>query len=129
MVQRSGFLGKTDVGQERFEAGDAIVADKGFDIGERLKSRKLKLNHPPYMRDKKKFSPDEVVETRRIASLRIHVERAIERKLIKNFKALHHQSINMCVVASRLVKVFTFLTTLMPPLAPPVESSDNLLDL
>ena len=55
------------------------MADKGFDIGELLKSRKLKLNHPPYLRDKRPFSPDEVVETPRIASLRIHVERAIER--------------------------------------------------
>ena len=103
------------------------MADKGFDIGEMLKSRKLKLNHPPYLREKKQFSPDEVVETRRIASLRIHVERAIER--IKNFQALHHLPINMCVVASRLVKVFAFLTTLMPPLVPPVESGNNLLEL
>ena len=45
LVQHSGFLGKTDVRQERFEAGDAIMADKGFDIVELLKSRKLKLNH------------------------------------------------------------------------------------
>ena len=129
LVQRSGFWGKTDVGQERFEAGDAIMAVKGFDIGELLKSRKLKLNHPPYLRDKKKFSNDEVVGTRRIASLRTHVERAIGGKLIKNFQALHHLSINICVVASRLVQVFAFLTTLMPPLVPPVESSDNLLEL
>ena len=27
LVQRSGFLGKTDDGQERFEAGDAIMAE------------------------------------------------------------------------------------------------------
>ena len=99
MVQRSGFLGKTDVGQERFEAGDAIMADKGFDIGELLKSRKLKLNHPPYMRDKKKFSPDEVVETRRIASLRIHAER--ELLSVSLLRTLKHCTINQSNVRCR----------------------------
>ena len=66
------------------------------------------------------------METRRIASLRIHVERAIER--IKNFQALHHISINTCVVTSRLVKVCTFLTTLMPPLVPATDLDEALQD-
>ena len=126
LVQRSGFLGQTEDGQDRFEPGDAVMADKGFNIGDLLESCKLKLNHPPYLRGKQQFTADEVVETRRIASLRIHVERAIER--IKNFQALHHLSINTCVVASRLVKVCTFLTTLMPPLVPATDLDEALQD-
>ena len=58
------------------------MADKGFEI-EDLLLIGVKLNIPPFLRGKKQFSDNELVATRRIASLRIHVERAMER--IKNF--------------------------------------------
>ena len=51
------------------EAGCSVMADKGFDMAEYLIPRGIQLNIPPFLR--------------RIASLRIHVERAMER--IKNF--------------------------------------------
>ena len=37
------------------------------------------LNIPPFLRSKQQFSEKELIRTCRIASLRIHVERAIER--------------------------------------------------
>ncbi len=64
------------------EAGDSVMADKGFDI-EDLIPIGAKLNIPPFLRGKTQFDAKELIETRRIASLRIHVERAMER--IKNF--------------------------------------------
>ena len=45
--------------------------------------RGVRLNIPPYLKGKTQLSEKEVMVTRRIASLRIHVKRAMER--IKNF--------------------------------------------
>ncbi len=53
------------------------MADRGRPHVERC------LNIPLFLRGKKQLSEKELVITRRIASLRIHVERAMER--IKNF--------------------------------------------
>lgn len=116
LTTRSGLLEATTFGKPRFEPGDSIMADKGFDIASLLAPHGIELNHPPYLRDRQ-FSEEDVVETRRIASLRIHVERAIER--IKNYRILEHIPATLCTSGSRIVRICTFLTTLMPPLLPP----------
>lgn len=120
LTERSGIFEKTRYGQERFCFDDAIMADRGFDINSLLEKRGIKLNHPPFLKGRDQLSEEDVVETRRIASLRIHV-RAIER--IKNYRILHVMPNNICPMASRLVRVCTFLTTLMPPLVPPPDDS------
>ena len=56
------------------EKGDAIMANRGFDIEEDTILRGVKLNIPPFLRGRQQLDPSELVETRRIASLRIHVE-------------------------------------------------------
>ena len=61
------------------------MADKGFDIEDVL-GDEVFLNIPPFMHGKECLSIEEETETRRIASVRIHVERAIGR--IKNFRIL-----------------------------------------
>ena len=59
------------------EPGDLVMADKGFDlISYELFIRGCKLNIPPFVRGGC-LSKTEVTNTRKIASLRIHVERAI----------------------------------------------------
>ncbi|XP_028418362.1 uncharacterized protein LOC114543675 [Dendronephthya gigantea] len=65
------------------ENGDSIMADRGFDIEHNLPDG-VSLNIPPFMREKEHLSIEEETKTRRIASVRIHVERAIAR--IKNLK-------------------------------------------
>ena len=72
LTKRSGIL-------ELLESGDSVMADKGFDIAEYLIPLGVKLNIPPFLRRKEQFSHNKLVEIRRIASLRIHVERAIGR--------------------------------------------------
>jgi hypothetical protein len=67
--------------------GDSVMADRGFLIDEYLAKKGVHLNIPPFMCGKIQLSPREEEETRRIASVRIHVERAIER--IKNFRILN----------------------------------------
>ena len=57
--------------------GDSIMADRGFLI-EDLLPKNVSLNMPPFLKEREQLEPIEIVETRRIASVRIHVERAIE---------------------------------------------------
>ena len=76
LTKRSGLL-------DLLERGDSVMADRGFDIEEDLITRGVRLNIPPFLRGKEQFDEDEIITTKRIASLRIHVERAMER--IKKF--------------------------------------------
>ena len=55
------------------------MADKGFEIVDLLTPKKCTLNIPPFLQNRKQFSPEEVEETQSIAQVRIHPERAIRR--------------------------------------------------
>ncbi|XP_062609298.1 uncharacterized protein LOC134271054 [Saccostrea cucullata] len=66
--------------------GDEIMADRGFTIDDLLFPLKVKLNIPAFTKGKDQLSEEDVTETRRIATVRIHVERAIRR--LKVFRIL-----------------------------------------
>ena len=53
------------------------MADRGFNIQEMLASKGVKVNVPPFMNQSGQLTKQEMLATRRIATLRIHVERAI----------------------------------------------------
>ena len=55
------------------------MADKGFDIEDLLREKGVELNIPPFLESLEQFSAQDVQKTKTIASLRIHVERAIRR--------------------------------------------------
>ena len=76
LTRQSGLL-------DLLEHRDSIMADRGFDLMDDLAPCGVKLNIPPFLRGKSQLDQRELIETRRIASLRIHVERCMER--IKNF--------------------------------------------
>ena len=76
LTRRSGLF-------DLLDRDDSVMADRGFDIEEDLALLGVRLNIPPFLRGKEQLSAQELVETRRIASLRIHVERAMEQ--LKNF--------------------------------------------
>ena len=59
------------------ESGDAIMADRGFTIEDILPTG-VTLNVPPKLNETGQLTENEHSTTRRIASIRIHVERAIE---------------------------------------------------
>ena len=65
------------------EEGDSVMADRGFDIKEDLDLLEVRLNILPFMKGKKQLNDEELVETICIATLRIHIERAMEQ--LKNF--------------------------------------------
>ena len=53
------------------------MADRGFTIEDSLTPLGVGLNIPPFLGSRQQMDAVEVVETQQIASLRIHVERAI----------------------------------------------------
>ncbi|XP_052224934.1 uncharacterized protein LOC127840563 [Dreissena polymorpha] len=61
------------------EAGDSVMADKGFLISDLVSTRGATLNIPPFLSKRDQFTKEEVEETQEIARVRIHVERAIRR--------------------------------------------------
>ena len=76
LTKKSGLL-------DLLEKEDSVMADRGFNIQDDLTPLGVRVNIPPFLKGKTQLEVDELVETRRIASLRIHVERAMER--IKNY--------------------------------------------
>ena len=109
ITSKSGFINK-------LQRGDEVMADRGFNIQEMLVSKGVRVNVPPFMNQSGQFSEQEMLATRRIASLRIHVERAIER--IKNYHILDFIPTTLC--KSGLIDMIFFvcamLTNFMSPL-------------
>jgi hypothetical protein len=91
IVQGSGLLG-------RLVNGDEVMANRGFTIDDFLFPRKVKLNIPAFLHGKQ-LSNEQVTRTRRVAQVRIHVERAIRRmKVLKILK----ETIPISLVKKRL---------------------------
>jgi len=97
------------------EPRDMVMVDRGFDIQHILASKNVILNIPPFMNGKKQLSLEEELETRSIASVCIHVERAIER--IKSYRIL--QGVIPIRLHSQLDQIWficSSLTNFLPPL-------------
>lgn len=90
------------------------MADKGFEIAEDL-PKGVTLNIPPFLRGKDHLSIEEETETRRIASVRIHVEHAIAR--IKSFRILSTVfPISMTADLNKIWIICSYLYNFLPPL-------------
>lgn len=57
--------------------GDVVLADRGFDIADSVGMMQARLHIPAFTKGKTQLSALEVQETRKIANVRIHVERVI----------------------------------------------------
>lgn len=55
------------------------MADQGFTTRDLLDERKVRLNIPAFTYKRGQLTNEEVTRTRRLANVRIHVERAIRR--------------------------------------------------
>ena len=89
------------------------MADKGFTIADLLAARGITLNIPP-MKLCEQLNERQLIHTRRIASIRIHVERAIRR--IKTYKIVENIPNCMAGLADQIFFVCTFLTNFQKPL-------------
>lgn len=68
---------------DKVEPGDAIMVDRGFNIGDLIPLRAAKLHTSPFTRREggkgKMLNQSEIAKTRSIALLRINVCRTIQR--------------------------------------------------
>ena len=70
ITEKSGYL-------DKLLHGDTILADRGFPILEIVGTRGAKVLIPDFAKGKSQLSPFEVEQTRKIARVRVHVERVI----------------------------------------------------
>ena len=91
------------------------MADRGFDIEANMPNG-VTLNIPPLLsNDQPQLSAEEEVATRKIASVRVHVERAIAR--IKNYRILHQVvPLTLTENLEHIWSVCSYLTLFLPPI-------------
>ena len=95
------------------QAGDLILADKGFVIHDLL-PKNLFLNLPAFFCGKTQFTQEEAVFSRKISSCRIYVERAIER--LRNYKILDFLNAPLRPFADKIVQVCAVFVNLQTPI-------------
>lgn len=108
IVKQSGYL-------QHLNRGDLVMADKGFTIQDELASVGAKLALPHFMKGKKQFTKEESEHNKKIASLRIHVERYMER--LKNWHFFDRPiPISMSDIASDTWIVVACFSNFLPPI-------------
>ncbi|XP_002738809.1 uncharacterized protein LOC100367476 [Saccoglossus kowalevskii] len=108
IVIESGFL-------DKLEPGDLILADRGFTIRDVLFDKKADLNIPPFLHGRDRFTVQEEAETKQIAKVRIHVERAIER--LKKYRLFQKTiPLSLAPVVSQMFFVVGCLVNFQEPL-------------
>ena len=102
----SGFL-------RLLEPGDIILADQGFDIGDDniIALHGAKLVIPSFTQGKKQLSMQEVECSKRIAKVRIHVERVIG--LLKNKYTILQNILPVTLIKHRDDIDFAFIDQLL----------------
>lgn len=70
ITENSGFL-------NNILPGDVILTDRGFDIRESVGLMCAEVKMPAFMKGRKQLTMMDVIDSRKIANVRIHVERVI----------------------------------------------------
>ena len=88
---------------------DEVMADQGFLIQDELASVGAFLTMPAFLKGRKQFSKEEAAKNKKVACLRVHVERCMER--IKNWHILDSKTpISLAPFASDISIVIAALT-------------------
>ena len=111
IVRKSDILEK-----ELWSPGDSVMADRGFTIESDLKELKVNLNIPSFLGGRTQLTAAEVKESQTMASMRIHVERAIQG--VKKYKVIRYEMpLTLHGSANQLwTTVFCLLCNFLPPL-------------
>lgn len=119
LTENCGFL-------KNLVPGDLVLADRGFTVHEEVWFRQAELNIPAFMKGKNQLDPVDVKKTRRIADVRIHVERVIgvlrqkytilQSTLPTDFLTCNQE--NQIPLIDRMVRVCSALVNLCPPIVP-----------
>ena len=82
---------------EKLLSNDVILADTGFTISEDVGFYCAKVLYPAFTKGKAQLSSHDITDTRKLASLRVHVERVIG--LVKNRYRILKSTLNhdLCV--------------------------------
>ena len=95
------------------------MVDRGFDIKDIVPEGVI-VNMPPFLAGRDQLTAAETEETVTIASVRIHVERAIGR--IKTYHILDGSLPNtLSPYATQIATVCELLTNVLPPLLTPAN--------
>mgnify|MGYP001798202967 CR=1 FL=1 len=106
------------------EPTDSVMADKSFDIESVLESHGVKLNLLPFLEARDQFSKEQVLDTKTIAKLRIHVERAIRR--MKEFHIFDRDiPLNLLGSINQIYTVICLLVNFQGPLIKNAYSTDT----
>ena len=101
------------------DAGDNVMVDRGFDISNIVPDG-VTVNMPPFLAGRDQMTAAETEETMTIASVRIHVERAIGR--MKTYHILDGTLQNtLSPYATQIVTVCGLLANFLPPLLKPAN--------
>lgn len=117
IVIRSGFLEilKNKVAVGEILAADAVMTDKGFDIGDELKKVNLRLNIPPFLANQSAFSEGDVIKTQTVAQHRIHIERAIGK--VRRFQIFSSEiPVTMFGIINQIWTVCSMLSNFIEPI-------------
>lgn len=117
ITNNSGFL-------NHLENGDVVLADRGFPV---IKVDGVITVIPPRaVAKQKQFSAEQTEETYKIASVRVHVERVIQR--LKIFKLLSETvPLHLLQSIDRIVHLCAALVNLQPPIiAQGHEEEENI---
>ena len=108
ITMQSGFL-------NNLRPGDQVMADKGFNCQDELASVGASLVTPAFLKGSHQFSKSDTEYNKKVASLRIHVERLMER--IKNWHIFDHRiPVVLSPIASDILIVVCALSNFHPPL-------------
>ncbi|XP_022807135.1 uncharacterized protein LOC111344188 [Stylophora pistillata] len=106
--------------------GDLVLADRGFTIHESVQFQQAQLNIPAFTKGKDQLDPADVEQTRKIASVRIHVERIIG--LLRQKYTILQQTLptdylicrkgESVPLVDRMIRICSALVNLCPPTVP-----------
>ena len=119
LTQKCGFL---DTLVSR--SGSSVMVDRGFTIRDTLHNLGVHLNIPPFLENRWQLPVTEVKAGRHIASVRIHVERAI--KHTKNYGILKGTlPLSLEKLANQILSVCAWLTNFQTVLVLTTKSSSE----
>ncbi len=110
IVERSALMTLCD-------PGDSIMADKGFNVQDLFVPRKVSINIPSFFKKKNRMSGQMIMNDRKIASKRVHIERIIG--LAKTYKILREPMNNSeSNLATEIISVCFYLCNFRSGIVP-----------